>query len=186
MRRLMVVVLSFVVMVGGLATTPAQAAVAPNPGSAPLSILNQPSGHATAKPATTQTAAATVAAGGAAYATGDVFAGLDNATVSDFSSTGAMRQSLSTGGAGEQTGMCFDGAGNLYATNFSSANMTKFDNTGALVAYPWAGPFTGRPESCVVDNHGHVWVGASGSADLREWEPPRSMSVANLRLRLTS
>ena len=171
MRRLMVVVLSFVVIVGGLSTTPAQAAVAPAPGSAPLSIPNQPSGHATAKPATTQTATATLAPGGAAYATGDVFAGLDNATVSDFSSTGAMRQSLSTGGAGEQTGMCFDGAGNLYATNFTSANMTKFDNTGALVAYPWAGPFTpGEPESCVVDNHGHVWVGASDSADLREFD----------------
>ena len=175
MRRLWVGTVSLAVLVGSLTAIPAQAVSAPAPGPAPSSIQT-PTVPPAPAPARARSALAPMvtqlaAPGGVAYATGDVFAGLDNATVGEFSAGGSLRQSLATGGGGEQTGMCFDGAGNLYTTNFSSRNMTKFGNTGGSLLAPWTSAFTGEPESCVVDNHGNIWVGAADSAELREFDP---------------
>src|SRR6266540_3378879 len=109
-------------------------------------------------PATTRrsqsTAKAAAAASGAAYVTGDVFAGLNNGSIAEFGSDGTAKRSLATGGSSYETGMCFDGAGNLYSTNFGTSDMSKFDNVGTLTKYPWVDSTifeSQHPESCVID-----------------------------------
>lgn len=62
--------------------------------------------------------------------------------------------------------MCFDDAGNLYATNFSDQSMSKFDDQGRLLTYPWGGPFDQNPESCVIDAGGNVFTGEVDGAGL--------------------
>lgn len=97
------------------------------------------------------------------YAVGDVFAGVGRGMIKHFSPTGALIETLdTTSGSFEDTGMCFDAAGNLRSANFTANNMTLFDNKGAVVQHPWAGPFNANPESCVVDAGGNVYVGQAG------------------------
>jgi RHS repeat-associated protein len=119
---------------------------------------------------TSSVAAAQAATATEAYATGDVFAGLRNGTIAHFDKDGSAKGSLSTGTSSYETGMCFDGAGNLYSTNFGFSNMTKFDNVGSVVTFPWGGTFGGHPESCVINNKQHVFVGSVDSAALREFD----------------
>ncbi len=97
------------------------------------------------------------------FAIGDVFAAVGSGQIDVYSSEGVFKQTLNTtSGSLEQTGMCFDTSGNFYSTNFEAQNMTKFDNTGALVAYPWGGPFDAFPENCVVDASNNIYVGEVG------------------------
>ena len=107
------------------------------------------------------------------YAVGDVFAGVGTGKIKHFSPTGALIEVLdTTSGSNEDTGMCFDAGGQLRATNFSANNMTLFDNKGAVLQQPWAGPFNAHPESCVVDASGNVYVGqADGSGDVLKFSP---------------
>ena len=116
---------------------------------------------------------AVASAAGAAYAVGDVFAGLSNGTVDEYSSTGALKATLATGASSYETGPCFDGSGNLYVTNFASSNMTKFNNVGSVVQYPWGGASafgSEHPESCVVDYAQHIYVGSVDTGALREFD----------------
>ena len=114
-----------------------------------------------------------VSASGAAYAVGDVFAGLNNGTLDEYSSAGVLKATLPTGASSYETGACFDGSGNLYVTNFASSNMTQFNNVGSVVQYPWGGATTfgsEHPESCVVDYAQHIYVGSVDTGALREFD----------------
>jgi RHS repeat-associated protein len=128
---------------------------------------------ATKQSRSTATAQTAAAASGGAFTTGDVFAGLSNGTVAEFSSDGTAKRSLATGGSSYETGMCFDGAGNLYTTNFGTSDMSKFDNVGTLIKYPWVDSATfesQHPESCVIDNRQHIFVGSVDPGALREFD----------------
>jgi RHS repeat-associated protein len=114
----------------------------------------------------TAASAGSLAAGGIPYAAGDVFEGDWNGTpyVRHYTATGAELASLSTGyGSDQPTGMCFDAQGDLYVTTFESA-VVKFDDAGHKLATWTQGMVNGDPESCAVDDQGHVWVGFATDA----------------------
>jgi hypothetical protein len=102
------------------------------------------------------------------YAVGDVFAGIGNGNIKQFSPTGTLKNTLNTqSGSLEDTGMCFDASGNLYSTNFEANDMTKFDNAGNVLTHPFGSGFNRDPESCVRDTSGHIYTGqADVSADI--------------------
>lgn len=104
---------------------------------------------------------------------GEVFAGVGNGEVRRFSPDGTLIQTLNTDSEGlYQTGMCFDSVGTLYTTNFDDGTMSKFDNSGNLLVYPWGGPFSQAPESCVLDADGNVYTGeVEGNNLLRKFSP---------------
>jgi hypothetical protein len=118
-----------------------------------------------------------------AFQLGDIFAGVGQGHILHFQPSGALVETLDTGSlAPEDTGMCFDGAGSLYTTNFAADNMTKFDNFGTRLTFPWGGPFSLHPESCVVDASSNIYVGevdgnnritkyTSSGAFLASWQP---------------
>lgn len=166
--RLQAIMLLTIAMVTAVSAVPAEAASkspTPNPAGVSKSTTKTAVTKATVAPSA-------AAAGVSAYVTGDVFAGLSNGTIAQFDGNGTAKRSLSTGGTSYETGMCFDGAGNLYSTNFGTRNMTKFDNVGTQVSFPWAGTAldAASPESCVVDNHQHVYVGSVDSGSLKEFD----------------
>jgi PEP-CTERM motif len=72
------------------------------------------------------------------YVRGDVFVSVGDGSVKVFTPTGTLVATLNdTTGATFTTGSAFDSAGNFYVTNFNST-ISKFSNTGALVAATWA------------------------------------------------
>jgi sugar lactone lactonase YvrE len=105
------------------------------------------------------------------YAIGDVFAGVGNGHINQFSPTGTLKATLDTTlGNTFDTGMCFDSAGNLYATNFSGG-MTKFDNQGNVLVSSFGSGFNADPESCVRNQANQIYVGqADGSADVLKFD----------------
>jgi hypothetical protein len=105
------------------------------------------------------------------YVIGDVFAGVGNGHIKQFSPTGTLKGTLDTGlGNTYDTGMCFDAGGNLYATNFNGG-MSKFDNAGNVVTSPWGTGFNADPESCARDIAGNIYVGqADGSGDILKFD----------------
>jgi streptogramin lyase len=107
-------------------------------------------------------------ASAAPYTVGDVFAGVGNGTIKQFSPTGALKDTLdTTSGSSDDTGMCFDSTGNLYSTNFQANNMTKFDNAGNVLVHPFGSGFGSAPESCVRNATGSIYVGqANDSGDI--------------------
>lgn len=114
-------------------------------------------------------AAVPFAYAGVPYAGGDVFAGVGNSNVSQFSPTGTLKNTLdTTSGSSEETGMCFDSSGDLFVTNFESATMSKFDSSGNLIAADWY-TFPGSPESCVLNNSGDIFVGGGGLSSIYEF-----------------
>jgi hypothetical protein len=119
-----------------------------------------------------QPAWATHDATGVPYASGDVFAGIGNGRIHQFSPTGTLKHTLdTTSGAPEDTGMCFDASNNLYATNFAPNNMTKFNNVGNLLTHPWGSGFNQHPESCVRNTSSNIYVGqADGSQDILKFD----------------
>jgi hypothetical protein len=110
-------------------------------------------------------------ASAAQYALGDVFAGVGNGQIKQFSPTGTLKDTLdTTSGSTEDSGMCFDASGNLYSTNFQASDMTKFDDAGNVLDYPFGSGFNAHPESCVRDASGHIFVGqADGTGDILEF-----------------
>jgi hypothetical protein len=69
------------------------------------------------------------------YVKGDVFASVGSSTVDVFTPTGTLVCTLDDGaGATYTTGSGFDAAGNFYVTNFGAGTVSKFDNSGGLVA----------------------------------------------------
>ncbi|MBI1802870.1 MAG: SBBP repeat-containing protein [Ignavibacteriae bacterium] len=110
---------------------------------------------------------------GQKFATGEVFAGLQNGIIARFDAGGHLLQTLhaTIGSTNLETGMCFDLAGNLYATNWNAYTMTKFDNMGNMPVYLWAGMRTfDRPENCLIDCDGNILVG-DNFGPLRQFDP---------------
>ncbi len=116
--------------------------------------------------------AGTASADGVPLKAGDVLATLGNGTIGHFSPDGTLLDTLdTTSGSSELTGMCFDQSGNLYTTNFEANSMSKFDKNGNLVAASFGSGFNQHPESCVVSQAQHVFVGqADGSAQILEFD----------------
>src|SRR5207253_11363631 len=89
----------------------------------------------------------------APFTIGDVFAGVGNGHINEYTPTGTFVQQLDTlSGSLEETGVCFDGntpTSNLRSTNFTNNSMSRIPQSGA-VQYPWGGPFNADPESCLV------------------------------------
>jgi len=110
---------------------------------------------------------------GLPYGDGNIFAGVGSGLIKEFKPDGTFVQTLDTTSASfEQTGMCFDSSGNLRATSFEANSMTLFDNSGTVITYPWAGPFSFHPESCVIDAAGDIYVGqADGTGDILKFNP---------------
>jgi hypothetical protein len=108
------------------------------------------------------------------YRTGDVFAGVGDGTIKEFSPSGVLYQTLVETCAGcsssETTGMAFDPSGNLYATVFEANNVEKFNNNGVIQGTFGSG-YNASPESVVVDKtNGVVYVGqADGSRNVLQF-----------------
>jgi RHS repeat-associated protein len=106
---------------------------------------------------------------GLPYAPGDVFVGDWNGTpmVRHDSNTGQVLEYLNPtyGVSGANpSGMCNDAQGDLYVTMFEDGAVVKFDNAGHQLQRWTAGAVNADPESCSVDNQGHVWVGFATDA----------------------
>jgi len=90
---------------------------------------------------------------------GDVFAGVGNGVIKEFSPAGVLYQTLTMTCAGcstsETTGMAFDSSGNLYATAFEANAVEKFDNNGAVIGTFGSG-YNLHPESIVIDGTNNV------------------------------
>ena len=108
-------------------------------------------------------------ASAATFATGDIFASVNNGEVNHYSSAGAFIEQLNTGQTGFTTGMAFDGAGDLLVTNFTVGNITKFSNTGAIVPpNPFVSPGH-APESIAFDTAGNFYVGRAAGGTVQEY-----------------
>ena len=100
---------------------------------------------------------------------GDVLVGLGSSAgppgrgeVRHFAPDGTLLETLvTTSESAEETGMCLDAAHTLYTTNFEANSMSTFDATGALSQASFGPGFLERPNSCVVDATGHIYVGQS-------------------------
>lgn len=98
------------------------------------------------------------------YEVGDVFAAVGSGTIRQFSPSGVLKDNLDTQTGGfYQTGMCFSEAGNLYSTNFTANNMTKFDDAGNVLKFPFGSGFNSHPESCTALEDRGVYVGQAES-----------------------
>lgn len=137
----------------------------------PLGIASATSGPAVVSTATPNIAPATPTATPAPFEVHDVFVGVGGGQVARYDAAGHLRQMLDTGStSAEEANMCFDAAGSLYTLNFQSENMSKFDDQGRLLMYPWpAFPpatlpiqyfYPNSPQSCVADAAGHIYVSA--------------------------
>ena len=116
--------------------------------------------------------AASAHANGVPLLPGNVLVSLGNGKIGQFTPTGSLVDTLdTTASRSEETGMCFDAAQNLYTTNFEADSMSKFDKNGNLVAASFGSGFNQDPESCVVDQSQHIYVGqADGSHQVREFD----------------
>ncbi len=105
-----------------------------------------------------------------AFNVGDVFAAIGNAQVKHFTPGGSLIETLDdTTGTAFDAGMCFDTSGNLYVTNFSASSISKFDNTGALVAANYIASVPTHPESCVFDTAGNMYVGVADDTKIYKY-----------------
>lgn len=111
----------------------------------------------------------------APYTKGDVFASVGSGTVNVYSPTGTLNCTLNdTTGATYTTGSGFDSSGNFYVTNFGSSGVSKFDNSGTLVAPTFMAPGAqGTPESIDVQSTGFYsgtsLVGGPGIASIDQY-----------------
>jgi sugar lactone lactonase YvrE len=106
------------------------------------------------------------------FAKGDVFAGGSSGGLGNIyhfrPGTGLLATYSTTFTGSEETGMAFQG-NNLLVTNWTASNMTKFDNTGAIIL---PNPFitndvSSHNESIVFDAFGNMYIGqADGTRDV--------------------
>lgn len=105
------------------------------------------------------------------YQVGDMFGGGSSGGLGNVYHYrgGALIATYLTGVANEETGMAFDTSGNLYVTNFGSSTITKFDNSGNVIA---PNPFVSNDvnshnESILFNVAGDFYVGqADGTRDI--------------------
>lgn len=64
---------------------------------------------------------------------GDVFLSVGSGQVKEFTSSGALVQTLNDGTGGETSGLAFDASGNLYVSNFDQGTAAKFNSNGTLI-----------------------------------------------------
>jgi hypothetical protein len=115
----------------------------------------------------------------APFTIGDVFAGVGNGHINEYTPTGVFVQQLDTlSGSTYESGMCFDGntpTSNLRSTNFDANSMSRIPQIGA-VQFPWGSGFNQHPESCLVSvdpstTQTVVYVGqADGSGDVLKFD----------------
>lgn len=105
---------------------------------------------------------APLGAQGGRYQYGDVFVSIRDGKVARFSPSGDLKETLQRNVRGQVTGTCFDSDDNLYVTYLEARSMSRFDAQGRLADADWGGPFTGMPESCVLDAKGHIYVSEVG------------------------
>ncbi len=119
---------------------------------------------------------ASAAACNSPFVKGDVFASVGSGTVDVFTPSGVAVCSLDDGtGATFTTGSGFDKAGNFYVTNFGSAGVSKFDNSGGLVAGTFMSPGAqGTPKLfspiSVGPFTGSSFVGGPGGASIDQYD----------------
>jgi hypothetical protein len=99
-----------------------------------------------------------VARAGSAYAVGDVFVAITGVGVNEYTSSGALVQTINSGlsSAGYLTGMAFDSTGSLLVTDFSATTVWKFDNSGTLVNNAFLTGLS-APESLAIDSTGNIY-----------------------------
>jgi len=106
---------------------------------------------------------------GATFATGDVFASVNNGNVNVYTNSGTFITTLNTGQGGFTTGSGSNVAtnGDFYVTNFSANSVTQFDNTGAIVnaTFGAGAPYV-NPESILFDKANDVFVGNAGTNNI--------------------
>jgi hypothetical protein len=98
----------------------------------------------------------------AAFAHGNVLAGVGQGKIKEFTPAGVLVATYdTTTNSNETTGMCMDAAGNLYATMWTIGTVSKFGPNGVLIN---ANFITGlsNPESCQIDKTGDLFVGQTG------------------------
>jgi len=103
---------------------------------------------------------------------GNVFVGVANGQVFQYTPTGTLVQKLQSPNTGtEDTGMAFDSSGVLYSTNFEANQIVKYDPNGVFIGTFGSG-FNAHPESIVFDKSGNAYVGqADGSHNILMFSP---------------
>jgi hypothetical protein len=98
---------------------------------------------------------------------GDVFVGVGNGQVFQYTQTGTLVQKLQSPNTGtEDTGMAFDSSGTLYSTNFESNQIVTY-NTNGIATGTFGSGFNSHPESILFDSSGNAYVGqADGTHDI--------------------
>jgi hypothetical protein len=61
---------------------------------------------------------------------GDLLVGGTNGTITHYSSTGVLKNTITVAATGFQTGMCVDSAWFVFTTNWSSSTVSKYTNGG--------------------------------------------------------
>jgi hypothetical protein len=113
--------------------------------------------------------ASTAARAGTPYVVGDVFAATGNGRVKEFTPAGVLVQTLDdTTASTYTTGMCFDQSGNFFVTNISLTSVSKFDNSGNVIAANFLTGLT-TPESCVLDTAGNIYVGEAHISQIKKF-----------------
>jgi hypothetical protein len=111
-----------------------------------------------------------VAKAGSAYTVGDVFLGVANVGVEEFTPTGTLVQTINGGAlSGFVTGMAFQNNGNLLVTDFSSGSVVQYDNSGNLLNATFNTVAVGSPESIAIDSAGNVYVSSVGGAGITKY-----------------
>jgi hypothetical protein len=107
----------------------------------------------------------------AAFAKGNVLAGVGQGKIKEFTPAGVLVATYdSTTGSNETTGMCMDAAGNLYATMFTAHVVSKFDPNGNLLAANFIS-LPGSPESCQIDKAGDLLIGTGHGTTIFRYNP---------------
>jgi hypothetical protein len=118
---------------------------------------------------------ASAAACNSPFVKGDVFASVSGGIVNVFTPTGSLVCTLDDGTGSTTTGSGFDKAGNFYVTNFGPSGVSKFNNSGGLVAGTFMAPGAQRtPESfspiSVGPFSGSSFVGGVGTASIDQYD----------------